>query len=443
MIFGNYDPMRYSYRNGILWLSIYFVLVLIPLLVALMGDIPEARDFWVELGVAFGFIGLGMMAAQFLFTGRFQKVARVYSGDNVMQFHKQIGIISFLFVLAHPITLLIADPSFLSYFDPRVNFMRALSLSGVLVCLVAIMGSSLWRQAMKLSYEKWRLWHGILALAIVFIGVVHSIQVSHYVDPLWKKVALAIVIGLSMYLVIHTRIVRPLKNRKRPYKIMKVIPERGDSYTLELRTEDERMPFIPGQYCWITIGESPFSLQQHPFSFSSSTQDPNIQLTAKVSGDFTATWKNLSPGGMAYLEGPFGAFTPEPDKNLFFIMGGIGITPAMSMLRTLRDTKDMRKSVLIYANADWENITFREELEELRAELNLHVVHVLEEPPNDWSGEEGFVTEDLLKKYMPDDPKDYMFFICGPEPLMDIAEVSLHNLGIGWRQIYSERFEMV
>lgn len=436
--------MRYTYRNGFLWLLIYFVLALIPLLLALVGDVPAVRKFWIELGVAFGFIGLGMMGLQFFFTGRFQKIAPIYSGDNMMQFHKQIGIISFLFVLAHPVTLILADPSFLSYFDPQVNFMRALSLSIVLVCLVAIIGSSLWRQALRLSYEKWRLLHGLLALAIVFIGVVHSIQVSHYLDPFWKKLAFSVIMGTCMYPVLHTRIVRPLKNRKRPYKIVKVIPERNDSYTLELEaTEGKKMQYIPGQYCWITINDTPFSLQQHPFSFCSSTHHPNIQLTAKALGDFTGTWKDLSPGSTVFLEGPFGAFTPEPDAHLFLIMGGIGITPAMSMLRTLRDEKDSRKTVLIYANNDWENISFREELESLTNEINLTVVHVLEEPDDDWDGEKGLVTEELLKRHFPPDKEKYTFFICGPDAMMDIAEVSLHNLGIGWRRIYSERFEMV
>lgn len=435
--------MHYTYRNGFLWLFIYAGLSLLPLLLALTGSIPQVRQFWIELGVAFGFIGLGMMAVQFIFTGRFQKIAAVYSGDNVMQFHKQIGIISFLFVLAHPITLLLADFSYISYFDPRVNFMRAISLSIVTISLFAIVGSSLWRQAMNLSYEKWRLIHGFLALAIVFIGLVHAIQVSHYMDPLWKKIILAMIICICMYLVVHTRIIRPYQNRKHAYKIVHVIEERNDCYTIALEATGKKMNYVPGQYCWVTINDTPFDLQQHPFSLCSSALDPQIQLTAKVLGDFTATWQDLKPGDTAYLEGPFGAFTPSASANLFFIMGGIGITPAMSMLRTLGDQKDEREIVLIYANSDWENITFREELDELSETLNLRLIHVLEEPEDDWDGEEGFVSQELLARYIPKEHDNYMFFICGPTPLMDITEISLHNLGINWKQIYSERFEMV
>ncbi|MDR7130037.1 putative ferric reductase [Algoriphagus sp. 4150] len=436
--------MGYTYRHGFLWLFIYFVLALIPLLLAISGELPIVREFWIELGVAFGFIGLGMMGMQFLFTGRFQKIAPTYNGDNMMQFHKQIGIISILFVLAHPITLILTDASFLAYFDPHVNFMRALALSFVLVCLVGIIGSSLWRKALKLNYEKWRLLHGLLALAIVFIGVVHALQVSHYMEPLWKKLALSATMGACMYLVIHTRIVRPLKNKRHPYKIVRVTPELSDCYTLELEAmTGKKMHYLPGQYCWITINTTPFSLQQHPFSLCSSARQPNIQLTAKALGDFTDTWKTLPLGTTAFLEGPFGVFIPEPGAHLFLIMGGIGITPAMSMLRTMRDDNDPRQATLIYANQDWENITFREELEALTKEINLNLVHVLEEADDDWKGEKGLVTEELLKRHFPRQKEKYMYFICGPGPLMDTAEVSLRNLGIEWRLVYSERFEMV
>jgi len=124
-------------------------------------------------------------------------------------------------------------------------------------------------------------------------------------------------------------------------------------------------------------------------------------------------------------------------------MGGIGVTPAMSMLRTLRDDKDPRQVLLIYGSATWDDITFREELEHLSREINLKVVHVLSQPAEDWKGESGFVTEEMLARYLPMAPDSYMYFICGPGLLMDAAEVALRNLGIDWRRIYTERFDLV
>jgi predicted ferric reductase len=184
-------------------------------------------------------------------------------------------------------------------------------------------------------------------------------------------------------------------------------------------------------------------MQQNPYSIASSSRDKYISLTAKDLGDFSGSWKNIKPGTKAFLEGPYGSFTPKPDKNVFMVMGGIGITPGMSMLRTFKDDNDRRKIILIYGNENWDEVLYREELEDLSKDIDLTIVHLLEKPPDEWDGETGFVTQELLSEYLPDNPSDFAYYICGPKPIMDITEVSLRNLGIDWRLIYSERFEII
>ncbi len=436
--------MKYSYRKGFLWLLIYFLLALIPLIIGVLGRIPEYRGFALELGVALGFIGLGMLGLQFLFSGRIKQIAPTYGMDNILQYHREMGILAFIFILAHPIILIISEPEFLNYFSPAENLPRAFALVFVLVAVIIVTASSLWRLKFGLSYEYWRLLHGLLSLAVVFIGVAHSIQVSYYLNNLWQQVLLAIIFGGFAYLVIHTRIIRPWLSRKKPYIVKEVIAERDDCWTLNLQPAGHKgMRFRCGQFVWITLGETPFSLQQHPFTIASACNDRKILLTAKASGDFTSTWKNIVPGTKTFLEGPFGSFTPEPSKNIFMIMGGIGITPGMSFLRTMRKEKDPRQAVLLYANPDWETVTFREELDEISKDINLKLVHVLEEPPKNWQGETGLINVELLKKYLPEKPEDFAYYLCGPKPMQDAAELSLRDLGIDWRLIYSERFEII
>jgi predicted ferric reductase len=438
--------MRYTTGKAVVWLAVFTLLALVPLLLGRVGAIPAPRSFWIEFGVALGFLALALFALQFLFSGRFKWVAPSFGMDNIIQFHREVGIIAFVLVLAHPVVLIAADPAFLAYFDPRVNFLRAIFLTFVTVATVAIVATSVWRTAFRLSYEWWRLLHGLLALAIVFIGLVHAIQVQHYLGPLWKKVALALLMGGAMYAVIHTRLVRPWRNRKRPYRVVEVQAERDDSYSLTVEPAGhQRMLFAPGQFAWITIRDTPFTLQQHPFSFASSARARRITFTAKEFGDFTSTWKDIEPGTTAFLEGPFGSFTPDPSPatGVFLVMGGIGVTPAMGMLRTLRDDGDPRAAILVYGNKDWENVAFREELEELTREMNLKVVHLLEEPHEEWEGESGLVTRELLERHLPEEPLNFQYFVCGPTPLMDVTEISLREMGIPWQRIYSERFEIV
>jgi len=83
------------------------------------------------------------------------------------------------------------------------------------------------------------------------------------------------------------------------------------------------------------------------------------------------------------------------------IAGGIGITPMMSMIRTLADRGDRRPLVLLYGSRDWESVTFREELESLKTRLALTVVHVLSELPPGWTGEQGRITAEVFRRHLP------------------------------------------
>jgi predicted ferric reductase len=436
--------IKYSYRSGFLWLFMYTLLSLIPLTIAKSGSLPEYRTFWIEFGTALGFIGLAMFGLQFVFCGRFKQIAPTFGTDNVLQYHRQTGIIASLFILAHPIILLTADADFLTYLDPRVNALRSKALSFVILAVIFIVATSLWRKKFRLNYEKWRLIHGLLALVIVSMGTGHAILVSYYLSDFWKQALIASLMGSCMYLAVHIQVVRPWMNRKKPYRIIEVKKERGRCWTLVFEPIGHvGMDFACGQFIWVTIGSTPFSFQRHPFTITSSIKDKTISITTKAMGDFTSTLKDIRPGTKAFLDGPYGSFTPHPNYNLFFVVGGIGITPAISMLRTMRDVKDTRKAILIYGNAQWENIAFREELDEISKEIDLKIIHILAEPPDDWKGETGYIDQDFLARYLPEEPDKYMYFICGPNIMMDIAEDSLRNLDIDWRHIYTERFEIV
>jgi predicted ferric reductase len=243
------------------------------------------------------------------------------------------------------------------------------------------------------------------------------------------------------------RLWRPWVMKRTPYRVTDVREERGDSTTLVLQPQGHRgMTFLAGQYAWFTFGDSPFSLQQHPFSFTSSDQTcpDSLEITAKELGDFTRSLQKIDVGTKVFVEGPFGRFTMEDDApGAVFIMGGIGVTPAISILRSMRDRGDRRPCLLIYGNSTWHEAAFRKELEHLQEELNLRVVHVLEEPPSDWAGETGYIDIDLLKRQIDDQQRQYSFFLCGPEPLMDAAEPAIRKMGVAQSRISVERFTVV
>jgi ferredoxin-NADP reductase len=68
---------------------------------------------------------------------------------------------------------------------------------------------------------------------------------------------------------------------------------------------------------------------------------------------------------------------------------------------------------------------------------------VLERAPEDWAGERGYVTAEVLSRHLPPSYRRFQFFICGPDLMMDAAEAALLQLGVPPERVHTERFHMV
>ena len=93
-----------------LWIVAYLLLTLLPLFVLLLYPVPSGRGFWTEFSVALGFIGLAMMALQFVLTARINRIESSYGLDILLQFHRYTSLVAFFMVLVHPVILFIAQP---------------------------------------------------------------------------------------------------------------------------------------------------------------------------------------------------------------------------------------------------------------------------------------------------------------------------------------------
>jgi predicted ferric reductase len=433
--------------RGALWLSVYLLFVLAPVLVLLAGHLPPARDFWTEFSSAIAYVGLAMMGLQFGLTARFRYVTDPWGEDVIYYFHRQLSLVAAGLVVAHPVILFILDPARLrllnSFTAPPVARWAALST----YALIALVVTSLWRAQFRIRYETWHFMHILLAVVAIVAGIIHMIGWGFYlIDP--RKRALWI--GLSIFwigLLLYVRIFKPLFMLRRPYVVAEVRRERGDSTTLAF--QPHRHPgfrFTPGQFGWLTIWGGPFKITGHPFSFSSSAEvtDGRVEMTIRNLGDLTSRMAEVPVGRRVYLDGPYGAFTiGNPADMHVLIAGGVGITPMMSMIRTLADRGDKRPVLLIYGSKDWDSITFREELEALEARLDLKVVHVLSNPPAGWQGETGFINAAIMMRHVPPAYPDHEYFICGPNPMMDAIEKALAEMHVPLSKYHSERYSFV
>jgi predicted ferric reductase len=432
--------------RGTLFIGLYLSVTVAPLLFAAIGASQPGQGFWTDFSVALGFVGLAMMGLEIMLVARFQAIAAPFGQDALLQFHRQIGYAGLAFVLVH--VALSADWAMVADLDSGATPLQVRFGVLAVVALLVLVGTSVWRRRLRLSYEVWQGMHGALAITAIVTALIHVLLVDYYVDAFWKKVLWSVMSGAFVGLLLWVRALKPLQLRRRPWTIERVVPERANTTTLVLRPDGHPgLHFAPGQFAWFSIGRSPFSLTHHPFSFASSSEDADgVSISVKALGDFTATFSQLRPGTRVYVDGPHGVFSIDRDEGpgFAFIAGGVGITGVLSMLRTMADRADVRPAVLFYANRDAESVAFLDELDELAGRLRLRIVHVLERAPEDFDGETGYVTADVLRRHLPS--RGYrrtQYFICGPEPMMDAVEAALTGLGVPTERIHTERFSFV
>lgn len=438
--------MRQTLR-GLFWITVYVAVALSPVLVARLEGSRPGQGFVTDLSVALGFVALTILVLQFGLVARLARVSAPFGIDALIQYHRQIGFLATVLALAHPALVFWNDPKKLSllYF-PEAPMRARFAVSSV-VCLLLLIASSVWRKQLRLRYETWQLLHGVLATAVVGFAVAHMLLVGYYSSGPWQRALWLAIGGALVGIIAWMRVVKPLLLVRRPWRVRATSRERGDAWTVHLQPDGHSgMRFVPGQFGWIYLSQSPFTISPHPFSFSSSAERTDeVTMTIKARGDFTSTIAKIEPGTRAYLDGPYGSFSCDENEGFGFVFigGGVGITPLVSMLRTMADRGDTRPVVLLHGSKTHDSILFREELAALEKALHLTVVHVLETPHEGWTGETGFITAPLLRRHLPKRYPHFRYFVCGPTPMMDAMEQALVSVGVPDDHVHTERFDMV
>lgn len=428
----------------------YGLICLAPLISAVLQGLP-ARSLFRELSAGLVMVGYVMMLLQFLLSGRFAWLSGRIGIDRTMRFHQLTGWAILAFIVVHP--LLYAAPRLLPEPADALAVLNRMFASpnlrsGViawwLTVLVVLM--AVFRDRLPFRYEVWRLSHGVGAMAIAVLGTHHTLAVGTYSADRWLAAFWIVATVAAIGFMLHVYVVRPLVQLRSPFRV--VSNRRIADGIWEVAIEPERgpaPPFAAGQFVWLNLGHSAFSLTEHPFSISSAPQAlPRMEFAIKQSGDFTSRIGEVPVGTRAYLDGPHGTFTLAGREAgpVLFIAGGVGFAPVMGMLRQLRAERFAHPVRLIYANRVETQILFRDEIEALRGELDFDVIHVLSEPPAGWNGEVGQLTPDVVGRCLHRlGDRPWLVLVCGPPAMMTSVERTLVARGISRARIVSERFK--
>jgi predicted ferric reductase len=428
------------------WVTAYCLAVALPLAAVLVSSPPRGRGLVVELGSALGIVALTLLALQMALPARLGVVARPLGAEVAIRLHRHMADVLVAVIAAHVALVVVGDPSNLALFDPLGAPWRAKAAVASCVALAALIATSVLRRKLRLPYAHWRGLHNALGIGALALGLLHAIGVDRYLTYGPSGLFEAGLAGVGVLGLVELRLLRPRRLARRPYVVERVREERGGATTLALRADGHRgHRFRPGQFAWLKLADAPHALVEHPFSYSSSASSPERPaFTIKAYGDFTSRVPQLRPGTRVLLDGPHGSYRARRYADRFvLIAGGIGITPIISLLRSAADSGDDRPFVLVYGSPRWEEVTLREELEDLRQRLDLRVVHVLSDPPPVWAGEAGFIDSDLLARHLPPDLRRAEVFLCGPPPMLSAALNGLERLGVSPEHVHAEQFVTV
>ena len=398
----------------------------------IIGNKPG--DFLIALGRLAGLLSEFLILVELLLISRFSSIEKVYGFDKLANLHKKIGLFLGIFIISHPflLTLGYARLNNVGFLKQFLNFQTSwgdvfgATIAFLIILLVVFVSVKAIRS--KIKYEVWYFIHLPLYLAIVlaFSHQINTGDMSQGGAIFYWYLFNIVVIGV----LVIWRFVKPAYLFFRhSFSIEKVVKENDNVYSVYITGKKmDQYKFSSGQYATLIFLQKKMHFH-HPFSFSNTPNRKNLRFTIKAAGDFTSKIDNLKIGTRVWIDGPLGVFTLKKsiNKKYLFIAGGIGITPILSILKSL---KDKNSGILFYSNKTEEEINFKKEIFASGIKTNYFNTNL---------GKGNRIDIQKIADLCPD-YKERDIYICGPIPMTLSLVRSLKVTGVPIEQIHFEKF---
>ena len=238
-------------------------------------------------------------------------------------------------------------------------------------------------------------------------------------------------------------------------KVAEIVPETADANSIrfvippELRDD---FAFKAGQHLTLRTTINGEEVRRN-YSLCTAPADGDWMVTVKrIGGGLFSNWvgDQLKPGDTVEVMVPHGSFTTDfagtRKRHLVGIAGGSGITPVMSLIKTLLREEPESRFTLFYGNRDSSSVIFLETLAGLKDKHlgRLEIYHFLDAEEQDIELFNGMLNRERLEEaiaaLVPDVADVDGWFICGPGPMMDAAEGALLDRNVPKDRIHIERF---
>ena len=251
--------------------------------------------------------------------------------------------------------------------------------------------------------------------------------------------------------------------------IEKIVEETEDTKSFYLKIPDNlqgKYIFLPGQYITLKAEISGEEVRR-AYSICSGMNSGDLAVTVKkvAKGKMSNFLHNTVKSGdnieVSVPEGKF-VIQPEHERSMdyYFVAAGSGITPVMSMIKSILELEAKSTCYLLYGSRNEKDIIFKEEWDNLEKKYKdqLFVRHTLSQPLKTkatglagmlgkkstlWTGSTGRITSHKVKEFINDHPKrtkESTYYLCGPGNMIEVAESTLEGLAISKEHIKKEYF---
>jgi predicted ferric reductase/mono/diheme cytochrome c family protein len=410
-------------------------------------------------GVLCAFAGTSAFALNLVLGGRIRFVESLFGGlDRMYRVHRQNGQIAFVLLAAHAFLIFAGrvTVSVSSGFDlvtlraGWTIFAGFLALTAMGIALVLTLFVPLGQEIFVYVQRSFGF---VFVLATYHVFATHGAK-SHSAALNWYMVALATA-GLAAFS--YRSLFHNVLVRRRRYTVAGV--NRLDDFVTEIVLEPHSKPlaFEPGQFVFVSFRSSALRAQQrafdislqrqvfsirageignqfHPFSITSARDEQTLRITVKAIGDYTGALRKLDAGAEAIVEGPYGSFSNAGLHQALQIWaaGGIGVTPFLSMARSLEHAPGPPVHFYFCVERPQE-AHFLDEFRAIEARRDDFAMTLVSRDTD------GFLTADRLAAENPElESSDVL--ICGPPAMITSLRDQLVARGFPERQVHAEEF---
>lgn len=442
---GRRLPIWRDVLVGLAWVStaLAVALYLADGTVQQIRSIPTALH---ALGIVAGLVATNSMLFMLLLAARVPAIDRVIGQVKAMEWHRQLGQITVLGVLAHA-ALILTEVAWTS----RDGLLGAISMlwegdlllaSASVVLLVLIAITSVVAVRRRLRYEIWHVVH-ILSYVAVLLAIPHMFSMGSVFLPgtmqrvYWATLLLAVGACLLGYRVL-TPLYRSWRHQLRLVENVRLAP---DLLHLEFAGRDlDKLEARGGQYFTWRLLTPQLWRQAHPFSLSAAPTNNRLRITIRITGDGTAELAAAKPGTRVMFAGPYGAFTDasRTRDGLVLIGAGTGVAPIRSLLETT--TAHPADTVVILRASRPEDLLLLSEFRGLCSSRGI-ALHLMVGPRYEGRWVSANYAHHDLSTLVPD-VKNSDVFVCGPRGFVDSVLAEARSLGVASEQCHEERFSL-